>query len=246
MKFTIADMEIDNLTREEVRDKAAGMIEAGEKGFIVTPNASHVVLYQKNPEFRTAYKKASMVLTDGKPLIWASRLLGKPAREKLTGMDLFYLFGALAADRGYSVYFLGGAEDVIAPVVARARMEFERINVCGWHHGYFTDDEAIIRAINEASPDIIFVALGFPRQEKWICRNIDRLNTGVAICVGGIFDILAGKKKRAPGCLQAVGMEWFWRLIHEPRRLWKRYLLGNPEFIYLVARDRLRRRGRRP
>jgi len=241
MKFTIANVEIDNLTQEEVRNKVTGMIDRGDKGYIVTPNASHIVLHQKSQEFRNAYKNATLILADGMSLIWASRLLGNPVREKITGMDLFYLFGSLAARRGYSVYFLGGDEDVIRRVVDHARTKFDGLNISGWHHGYFTDHDAIIRNINETAPDIIFIALGFPRQEKWIYHNIDRLNIKVAICVGGIFDILSGKKKRAPLCLQTIGMEWFWRLIHEPRRLWRRYLLGNPKFICLFLQEMLKK-----
>ena len=241
MKFTIANVEIDNLTREEVRDKVIEMIDRGDKGYIVTPNASHIVLHQKSREFSNAYKNASLVLADGMSLIWASRLLGNPVREKITGMDLFYLLVPLARRWGQSVYFLGGDEEVIRGVVDHARTKFDGLNISGWHHGYFTDHDAMVREINEAAPDILFIALGFPRQEKWICKNIDRLNIKVAICVGGIFDILSGRKKRAPHCLQTIGMEWFWRLIHEPRRLWRRYLLGNPKFICLALQEFLKK-----
>lgn len=241
MKFTIANVEIDNITREEVRDKVIKIIDQGHKGYIVTPNASHIVLHQKSQEFKNAYKNAGLILADGMSLIWASRLLGNPIQEKITGIDLFYLLAPLAKQRGQSVYFLGGDEDVIRGVVDHARTKFDGLNISGWHHGYFTDHDVMVQEINEAAPDILFIALGFPRQEKWICENIDRLNIKVAICVGGIFDILSGKKKRAPHCLQTIGMEWFWRLIHEPRRLWRRYLLGNPEFICLVLKEMLKK-----
>jgi len=122
------------------------------------------------------------------------------------------------------------------------RERFPGLEIAGYQHGYSEDDQEVIDKINQAAPDILFIGLGFPKQEKWISKHLEDLDIKVAVCIGGVFDVISGKTKRAPRWMQDACLEWLWRLIQEPRRLWKRYLFGNSQFIFLVIKQYLSNR----
>jgi len=236
-KFSFAGIKIDNITLEEVIEKVKELIKKGKTSYIVTPNAAHIVLLQKDKEFRKVYENAELVLCDGQPIIWISKIFGEPLKERITGVDLLFSLLQLSSKEKYGVYLLGAKEGIIKRTVENLQKKFPELRIVGYHNGYFIDDEKMIKEINERSPDILFIGMGFPKQEKWIFKYIKNLDIKIAVCIGGVFDIVAGKTKRAPVWMQKIGMEWFFRLIQEPKRLWKRYLIGNTLFLWLVFKE---------
>ena len=199
---------------------------------------------QQDPVLRACYRHASLVLPDGMPLVWASRFLKTPLKERIAGIDFFLSVCALASREGYSTFFLGAESGIIMKAVEHLSLSFKNLQITGSHHGYFDSDHPVVDQINRAKPDLLFIGMGSPKQEYWIYRNIDRLEVRTALCVGGSFDIIAGKKRRAPQYIQRIGMEWFWRLILEPRRLWRRYLVEDMKFFKLAYLQKARKKLR--
>ena len=223
-----------------VLEAVDSFIEEGTPRLVATANVDHLMQLRKDAHFRDTYRRASLIVTDGVPLIWASRLFRKPLPGRVNGTDLFESLSARAAGKGWRVFLLGGAaEDAhIAARVLEKRhpgiviasayappMGFERNE---------REDRKAVDAVKAAHPDILFVGLGAPKQEKWICAHMDELKVPVSIGVGVSFSLVAGTVKRAPPWFQRSGLEWFWRLLQEPRRLWKRYLLRDMPFIFMV------------
>lgn len=221
-------------------------------GLVVTPNVDHVVLIEKDERLRAVYQNARWLFADGMPIVWLSRLLGReglPAR--VTGADLFVELCAGAAEKKMRVFLLGAAPGVAATAAARLCTAYPGLTVAGTYSpptGFEaspTETGKIIELVNAARPDILFLGLGTPKQEFWAAANLDRLDVGPILCVGGAFDFVAGRTVRAPRMIQAAGLEWAWRLALEPRRLWRRYLVQDGRFIGLAMREvcsRLRRR----
>ena len=214
-----------------------------EKGFIVTPNVDHIVKLDKDKIFREAYKKASLILPDGKPLLWTSRLVGSPIREKISGSDLFLKLLPFCEENNKSIYLLGSMDSVRQKALRRLADEYPLLHVSGSFSppiGFETDQEMnnhIIESINKLHPDYLFIFLGAPKQEIWISRNIEGLNIRLAFCLGASLDFFAGEFKRAPVWMQHMGLEWFWRMIFD-RRLVKRYLVEDMlPFARLTLRE---------
>jgi N-acetylglucosaminyldiphosphoundecaprenol N-acetyl-beta-D-mannosaminyltransferase len=243
MKFVFVGVEIDNLSLQEVKHKIIEMINTGEKGYIVTPNASHVVLLQKDKEFKKAYENASLVLADGMPIIWVSRILGQPLKEKISGSDIFPLLCRVASQKDYKVFLLGAGPGIAKKASEALIKEFPNLKIVGTYSPLYNfqtnieENKKINKIVNVAAPDILFVGLGAPKQEKWIYYNLNMLNIKIAIGVGAAFDFIAGAVKRAPKWMQKIGLEWFFRLIQEPKRMWRRYLIGNSIFIWLAIKE---------
>ena len=234
---------VHNVTLEEAVEAIQDFAGGEDKHFVTTPNVDHIVRLHKDPEFREAYSKASLVLADGTPLIWASRLLNQPLKERVAGSDLLLPVCQRAAEEGYSVYFLGGEPGVAEKAVARLVLLFPSLQVAGHYappFGFENDPEEnqkIVQLINQAKPHILFVALGAPKQEKWIVRHIHDLHIKVALCVGASVDFIAGAARRAPEWMRGAGLEWFWRLLLEPKRLWRRYLIQDAVFPALFLNE---------
>ncbi|MCP4641574.1 MAG: WecB/TagA/CpsF family glycosyltransferase [bacterium] len=243
------NIRFDNVTFEEVRGRIAERIESREPSYVVTPNVDHVCRYAKDEHFRTAYGGAYLVLADGMPLLWASRLLGKPLYEKLSGSDLVPLLCEFAAQRGYTVFFFGAEQGVAEEAMHRLCKRYPALQVAGAYSPPYGFDECpeenakAVAKIAQARPDICFVALGCPRQEYWMERHFREADASVMLGVGAALDFAAGKQKRAPVWVQNWGMEWLWRLCHEPRRLWRRYLVEDSYFLSVLWREW--RKGRR-
>ena len=246
-KVELFGISVCNLTYEGLCDGIDRHVATREPGFIVTPNVDHVCRYHRDPSFREAYDHASFVLADGMPLLWSARLLGRPLLEKLSGSDLLPRLSGFAAERGYSVYYLGAAEGVAEAAAERLKMRYPSLRVAGTYSppfGFERDPQvnaSIVARLREARPDICFVALGSPKQETWLYGNYAAAEIPAMIGVGAAFDFVAGRVRRAPRWMQKTGMEWIWRLIQEPRRLAKRYLIEDSYFFVLLARE-IRRR----
>lgn len=249
-RVRIGEVAIDAVTFEGAIERIADLVAAGDGGSVFTPNVDHIVLNSHDAAFRDAYRRASLVLADGVPVLWAARLLGTPLPEKVSGSDLILPLLRHAARSGWRVYLLGGGPGVAEDASAMLRSR-HGVHVVGHAapfvdaEGVATNDAAVLAAIRAACPDLVIVALGAPKQERWIDRNGAALGGAVLVAVGGSLDFIIGRVRRAPAWVSRVGLEWVYRLAQEPRRLWRRYLVRDPEFALLVARDMLRR-GRRP
>jgi N-acetylglucosaminyldiphosphoundecaprenol N-acetyl-beta-D-mannosaminyltransferase len=208
-------------------------------------NAAKVDEYQEDPALREAIQDAHLLTADGQAVVWASRLLGAPVPCRVAGVDLMQALLGHAARNGYSVYLLGAREEVVAACVDSARSQYPELRVAGYRNGYFKREEeaAVVAEIRAAQPDILFLGFGTPAKEYFMHRHYRDLDVPFVMGVGGTFDVLAGLVKRAPRWMQRSGLEWAFRLAQEPRRMWKRYLVGNTKFAALVARELITRRN---
>lgn len=245
-RIDVAGVLIDNVTTAETTEAIVGLIAAGGPACVVTPNVDHIVKVRRDPEFAEICRTAALVLADGMPLLWAARFLGTPLKEKISGSDLFPELCALSARKGYGVFFLGGrpgAANVAAEQLTARYPGLRVVGTCCPPFGFEHDqvwNEQIIAMVRSARPHILFLALGTPKQEKWIRRHQAACGVPVAIGVGASVDFVAGVVRRAPRWMQRAGLEWLWRLLQEPRRLWRRYLVEDPKFFWYVARQRFR------
>jgi N-acetylglucosaminyldiphosphoundecaprenol N-acetyl-beta-D-mannosaminyltransferase len=216
-----------------------------QRACIFSGNVDQVVRFHSEPDFRKAYSVASLVLPDGMPLVWCARGLGLPLGERVAGIDLLNGLCAVAAQQGHSCYFLGARPEVLAATRNNLRIRFPGLAICGSHHGYFSDDDgAILRDIEASKPSILFVGMGSPRQEFWLQHNFPRLPCQVALAVGGAFDVIGGRIRRAPEPVQKAGLEWLWRTAQEPKRLWRRYLVQDTRFFPILLKEVRHRTGR--
>ncbi len=217
------------------------LVARGEGGAIFTPNVDHVVLVESHTEFRKAYRQADLSLADGVPLIWTSRMLGKQLPEKLSGSDMLVPIATLAAEEGWSVYLLGGLPGAAELAAVRLR-EICNVRIVGIDAGMVSatgtapGDVEVLDRIRAAQPDIVFVALGTPKQEVFIWRALEQIRPAVAIGVGASLDFLSGYVTRAPRWISDAGFEWAYRLVQDPKRLWRRYLVRGPRFVGIVWR----------
>jgi N-acetylglucosaminyldiphosphoundecaprenol N-acetyl-beta-D-mannosaminyltransferase len=219
----------------------------GARACVFSANVDQLVRCHRDPVFRETYEIAGLVVPDGMPLLWSARLLRRPLPERVTGIDLLYGLCQLASRRGHRCFLLGSREETVARAARNLAGQFPGLAVCGWHHGFLADDEEAVAAINAARAEILFVGMGSPLQETWLKRNFPRLLPRLVLPVGGAFEVLAGKRNRAPKAVQRAGMEWAWRMMQEPRRLWRRYLVEDLKFVPLVMNElRSRRAGPRP
>ncbi len=234
----IARVGIDDLNQQETLLEIERLIRAGGISMMTVVNASKIVLADKDEELRNIINSSEIVTADGMSVVWASRLLGQGLKERVTGIDTFESLLALAAEKGFSIYLLGARPQVVELLSQKLKERFPALKIVGSRDGYFSTSDEVVADIRRARPDILFVAMGSPRQEKWLAANLERLQVPFSIGVGGSFDHIAGFQSRAPLWMQKAGLEWLYRLISEPRRLWKRYILGNPHFLYLVFKHR--------
>ncbi|MCL4693210.1 MAG: WecB/TagA/CpsF family glycosyltransferase [Candidatus Hydrogenedentes bacterium] len=243
-------VRFNDLTLDELCQRIERYARGGAPTYIVTANVDHVCRCHSDPMFRDAYANAGTVVCDGKPLIWMSKVLGSPLREKLSGSDLVVDLSEYAAEKGLSVYLFGAAEGVAAQAAKRLQERFPRLKVSGVASppmAFYSDEiksAEAVRTIAAARPDICFVALGSPQQEIWMAKVHRECNAAVMIGIGASFDFLAGRVKRAPRWMQHAGLEWIWRLYQEPRRLWRRYLVDDMKILSLFWRELWRYRSR--
>jgi N-acetylglucosaminyldiphosphoundecaprenol N-acetyl-beta-D-mannosaminyltransferase len=234
---------MDTIGFEEAVASICRAAKAGVRGYVVTPNVDHVVLYRQDAAFRAACDGAALRLPDGVPLVAAARLLGAPLLGRIAGADLVPALCAAAAALGCSVFLLGGRRGVAEQAAARLTARFPGLDVAGTYtppDGFGEDagfTEAAIQAVNRGHAAILFAALGTPKQEIWVHRHWERLQVPVAVCCGAALDYAAGVKVRAPRWMQRAGLEWLWRLALEPGRLWKRYLVRDAAFVGIFLKE---------
>ena len=240
MKFL--NTEVDNLSMEEAINKIDILIQKRSPSYVVTPNVDSIVKLEHDEELRQIYKEADLILTDGMPLIWISKLKKNPIIEKVSGSDLFPKVCEIASEKNYKVFLLGAAPGVAAKAAENLRNKYKGLNIVGTYspsYGFEKNDEEIeqiISMINKAQPDILAVGLGAPKQEKFIYKFKERLKVPISLAIGASIDFEAGNVKRAPKWMQEIGLEWFYRLCKEPKRMFKRYLIDDLKIIKIIIK----------
>ncbi|RDX02225.1 WecB/TagA/CpsF family glycosyltransferase [Listeria kieliensis] len=236
---------LDLLTMAETLLQIEKLILNQKPSQHVVINASKINLMAENEELQAIIEESPLVNADGQSIVWAARFLGYPVPERVTGIDLFESLVTRAAEKGWRVYYFGAAEGIVQTVVEKHQMEYPNLVIAGYRNGYFEEDESnqIAQQIRESQADILFVAFSSPKKEFWIHAHKEEMQVPFVMGVGGSFDVIAGKTKRAPKWMQKTGLEWFYRFIQEPRRMFKRYLIGNFRFLTLVFREKRKQRG---
>lgn len=238
MKFL--NTEVDNVTMSEAVQKIEQLILSKKPSYVVTPNVDHIVKLETDMEFKEVYKEADLILTDGMPLIWISKIKKTPIKEKVSGSDLFPEVCKLAAEKGYKVFLLGAAEGVALKAAENLKNKYKGLNVVGTYspsYGFEKKEDEIkqiIKIINGVKPDILAVGLGAPKQEKFLYNFRSQLNVPVSLAIGASIDFEAGNIERAPEWMQKIGLEWSYRLIKEPKRMFKRYLVDDMKIFKLL------------
>jgi N-acetylglucosaminyldiphosphoundecaprenol N-acetyl-beta-D-mannosaminyltransferase len=242
-KQELLGVPVDALTMEEVLDRVDKTIIGRGRLRIGIVNAAKLVHMRRDPTLRADVLSCHLILADGVPVVWASRLLGRPLPERIAGIDLMLGMLRRGDENGYRVYCLGASEGVLATAVGRITADYPRVRLVGRQHGYFTSQEDIrvVAAIADANPDILLVGMSSPKKERFLARWSDQLGVPVCHGVGGSFDVLAGKVRRAPLAWQRLGLEWLYRVKQEPRRLWRRYLVTNTLFCAIILSELVRR-----
>ncbi|NWJ95053.1 MAG: WecB/TagA/CpsF family glycosyltransferase [Chloroflexi bacterium] len=225
------------MTPDEAVELLLARLLMRQSGRVYYANAHTMVTASKNPELVDALNQTDLLLADGSGVRWGSALLGQPLVYNLNGTDLVPALCNAGAERGLSVYLLGGKPGVAEEAAANLAKAYPGLVIAGTRDGYFSEEETaqVLKDIRTARPHILLVAMGVPLQEIWINRYSSQLPGITCMGVGGLFDFLAQRVRRAPGFIRAMGMEWSWRLAMEPSRMWKRYLVGNVVFFSLVA-----------
>jgi N-acetylglucosaminyldiphosphoundecaprenol N-acetyl-beta-D-mannosaminyltransferase len=223
----------------EVLAACQSAIESGHSLTIGVVNAAKIVAMQRDRRLYDAVCGCDLILADGMAVVWASRLLRQPLPERIAGIDLFERLLRVADEKHFSVFFLGAAQDVLDELLLRVHRTYPAMRVVGCRNGYFREEESgsVAAQIRQLRPDMLFVAMSSPRKETFLGRWGSFLNVRVCHGVGGSFDVLAGKVKRAPRWWQVLGLEWLYRVYQEPQRMWKRYLLTNTRFLKMLLRE---------
>ena len=248
-RTNILGCPVDQMTLDQCVAYFKDVIESNRHCHIVVVNAAKVVKAQRDQELKEVIQNADLVGADGVPIVWASRLLGRPLPGRVNGTDLMHKLFDASAEKGWRLYLLGAKADVIQNVVENLRREQPNINIVGYRHGYFDtpeDELAAVKEINVVKPDVLMLGFGTPMKEKWVKRHKHQITAPIIHGVGGSFDIVGGVTKRAPRWMQESGLEWLFRLFQEPGRMWRRYLSTNTEFVWLVLRAWLTRLSHSP
>ena len=233
---------------------ARQFMASGDKGrYMACANPHSLVVASRDADFSTSLRSADLLLPDGIGMIVAARILGVPIKERVAGFEFFHsLSASLSKEGGSRYFFLGSSDQVLKLITARLNREFPGITVCGTLSPPFKpsfsarDNDAMVAAINEANPDVLWVGMTAPKQEKWIYDNRDKLEVRFIGAIGAVFDFYAGTKKRSSAFWRRLGLEWLPRFLKEPKRLWERNFRSTPIFIGWVVRDKVRQMlGRR-
>lgn len=263
----VLGVRFHNLTRAEAAEAVVSLARSGDKGYVVKPYSEFLPRAVRDGRVRDALLGASLCLPDGVGILWAAHYLSlpggrlravlqlplslaamvlrpgalrRPLRQPMRGVDFTWQMLEALAGAGLSVYLLGGTSEEVRGALAAVQGRLPGLRITGMHDGYFRDTDAAVARVNAAAPDVLLVAMGFPRQELWIADNLERLSVKVAVAEGGSFSFMSGRTPRAPAFMRRMGLEWLFRLLRQPWRL--RRQLALPAFVWLVVGQRLRRR----
>lgn len=247
-RLHIGQLAIDQLTFEDAVQQIGRLVDLHQGGYVFTANVDHVVLAEDNAQFREAYSRAAISVVDGMPIVWASKAMDVTLPERIAGSDLILPLMKLGAERKWRVFLLGAGPGVAAKVAKQVKDAYG-VEVVGWDSPMVKTDagdaqnDPIVAKIREEDPHLLFVALGSPKQEVWISQVAGKLGPTVAIGIGAGFDFIAGTAKRAPRWISKAGFEWLYRLVNEPKRLWRRYILNDSRFATILVREFWQRTG---
>lgn len=236
-KVPVLGVSFDNKTKETFLKELMDRICHNKKTFVVTANPEIVMYAKKNADYMSLLNEADYIAADGIGIIKGAKILETPIVERVAGFDLLTNLLEKASQQGSRVYFLGAKEDVLQSAVQNVQKKYPSIQIVGSRNGYFDfSDSSIIEAVQATQPDMVFVALGFPKQEQWIHQYMTTASKGLLMGVGGSFDVLSGKSKRAPKLFIDLNIEWLYRLIKQPTRLKRMMVL--PQFLLEVKREK--------
>lgn len=234
-------VDVDALTMDQTLDRIEELVDAGTPVQHVVLNAAKVVAMTKDPALLAVIAACPIINADGASVVLASRVLRRPLPERVAGIDLFLELVERCAANGRSIYLLGATDDVLNEVIRRFSEQYPNLIIAGHRNGFWDDDDEVIAGVAASGADLLFLAIPSPRKEFWLGANMERLGVPFAMGVGGSFDVVAGQVRRAPVWVQRIGCEWVYRVVQEPRRMWKRYLVGNTMFVWLTLKELLRR-----
>ncbi len=240
-------IDISAMKMDEVLDLCERCIAERSSLLLGVVNVAKIVNCRRNTTLRESLDEADIILADGLPLVWLSKLIGNPLPERIAGIDIMYRLLECASQKKYSVYFLGAKPEVVKKVVEIVKVDYPGVRIAGYRDGYFDESEEknVAENIKDSLADILFVAMNSPKKENFLRRWREQMDVPVCHGVGGSFDVVAGETRRAPVWMQNCGLEWFYRLLQEPGRMWKRYLVTNSIFVFLsiseIAKVKLKR-----
>tara|TARA_R110002049_G_scaffold169363_4_gene335990 strand:- start:785 stop:1525 length:741 start_codon:yes stop_codon:yes gene_type:complete len=239
-RIEILDCPVDIATTEETLEYIVSSVD--QKKFIQhgVVNVAKMINMRKDKELRDAVSSCDIINVDGMGVVLGARFLGYDIPHRVTGIDLFHRLIDISADKNYPIYLLGATEEVVSLACSKLIKDTPGLRIVGFHHGYFwEDEEEVVESIRKSGAKLLFVAITSPKKEVFINKWGKHLGVHFAMGVGGTFDIVAGKTRRAPVFMQNSGLEWLYRIIQEPRRMWKRYLYTNLYFLYLIIKYRI-------
>lgn len=239
-KSNFLDIPVDAITMNETLKEIEYAIQTNKQIHHTVINAGKVVLMQKDKALKDSVLNADIINADGQAIVWASKLLGNKIPERVAGIDLMENLVEISYLKNYKCFFLGASQEVILKLISYYKKRFSTSIIAGFRNGYFNDDDElkIAKTISDSGANILFVAISSPKKEIFLNKYKQQLsNVNFIMGVGGSFDVIAGKIKRAPKWMQNLGLEWFYRFCQEPRRMWRRYLIGNIKFILLVIKE---------
>ena len=240
-RITLLNTTIDNLTMDQTIDLIDKKISQNGHIHHAVVNAGKIVEMQSDSQLRQSVNSSDVINADGQAVVWASKLLGQGLEERVTGIDLMINLVKLASEKNYKIFFLGAQEKVLLELINIYISKYSKDIIAGFRNGYFKKEEEkdIAKQIASSGANILFVAISSPSKENFLYTHRELLSeVNFIMGVGGSFDVIAGKVKRAPLWIQTIGMEWLYRLYQEPKRMWRRYLIGNSKFILLVLREK--------
>jgi N-acetylglucosaminyldiphosphoundecaprenol N-acetyl-beta-D-mannosaminyltransferase len=242
-RITLMGCQVDNLSMEDTLARIEEFIRSGRPHQHVVVNVDKLVKASRDPELRRIINGCALISADGMPVVWAARLLGKPLRERVAGVDLFEALMRRAGDKGWRVFLLGAREEVVRAVCDTYQRRYPRLAIAGCRNGYWSEqDEAeVVEQIQSSHADLLFVAISSPKKEQFLGRHQGAMRIPFAMGVGGSFDVAIGKLKRAPPWMQRSGLEWFYRFLQEPRRMFRRYFIDDLAFVWLLIKEAARR-----
>lgn len=236
-EISVLEIPFLNTTEHDLVRYTENILLKKEKQFIVTANPEIVMYAQKDDHYKQILRSANIVIPDGIGIIIASKMLGTPLKERIAGFDFMQKLLHVANNHRMRIFLLGAREDVVRQTKENIQKQFPNIQIVGFRNGYFDiKDSSVLKMVQETKPDLVFVALGFPKQERWIYEHLDQFSSGVFLGVGGSFDVISGKVKRAPKLWRKMNLEWLYRLIQQPSR-WKR-MTALPKFLFEIWKVR--------
>ena len=232
-RYPILNTYVNAISMADTISEVERIVREGKPTQHVVINALKVNLMNEDPELQKIVNSCPLINADGASIVWAAKKLGIPLKERVAGIDLFQNLVKVAAEKGYKIFLFGAKEEVVQKVRQIFQEQYPPLKIVGVRNGYFTEAEEsqIVSQMASSGADMMFVAFSSPKKEYWVNKYIDELNIPFVMGVGGSFDVVAGVTKRAPRWMQKCGMEWFYRFIQEPRRLWNRYIVGNWKFV---------------